>query len=314
LSLLVVGSIGIDTLETPFGRADGVLGGSAAYFALAASLYTRVQLVAIVGDDFPTEHVELLEAKGVDLAGLERAAGPTFRWGGKYRYDLNSRDTLFTELGVFAEFHPRLPPEFREAEYVFLANIHPALQLEVLTQVEKPRLTALDSMNLWINSARDALTTAISRVDVVSINDGEVREYAGTHNLFAASRRLLDLGPRAVVVKKGEHGALLIWADGVFFAPAYPLEDVVDPTGAGDAFAGGFVGYLAQCGDFSFPGIKRAMIHGSVMASFTVEEFGTARLVRLSADEVLQRYNTFQELTRFEPAPHLEGSIVRSSY
>jgi sugar/nucleoside kinase (ribokinase family) len=314
LSLLAVGSIGIDTLETPFGRADGVLGGSAAYFALAASLYTPVQLVAVVGDDFPTEHVEMLEAKGVDLAGLERVTGPTFRWGGRYRYDLNSRDTLFTDLGVFADFHPRLPPEFRQAEHVFLGNIHPALQLEVLDQVEKPRLTALDSMNLWINTARDTLTTAISRVDVVSINDSEVREYAGTHNLFAASRRLLDLGPRAVVVKKGEHGALLIWTEGVFFAPAYPLEDVVDPTGAGDAFAGGFLGYLAQCGDFSFSGIKRAMIHASVVASFTVEEFGAARLARLSAEDVLQRYNTFQELTRFEPLPRLEESIARSSY
>ena len=307
MSLLVVGSIGLDSLETPFGKAEQVLGGSAAYFALAASLYTDVQLVAVVGDDFPDEHVELLRSRGVDLGGLERVPGPTFRWGGRYHYDLNSRDTLFTELGVFADFHPKLPPNYRQAEYVFLANIHPSLQLEVLEQVERPQVKALDSMNLWINTAREPLTTAISRSDIVTINDSEAREYAGTHNLFAAARRLLDLGPRVVVVKKGEHGALLIRPEGVFFAPAYPLEEVVDPTGAGDAFAGGFFGYLANSGDFSSAGVKRAMIHGSVVASYTVEEFGPRRLARLSAHDIRERYSRFYELTSFEPVSQLEG-------
>jgi sugar/nucleoside kinase (ribokinase family) len=312
LTLLVVGSIGLDTLETPFGRADDVLGGSASYFSLAASLYTNVQLVAVVGDDFPAEHVQQFERHGIDLAGLERVPGPTFRWGGKYQFDLNSRDTLFTDLGVFADFHPKLPEAYRQAEYVFLANIHPALQLEVLEQVGEPTLVGLDSMNLWINTARDGLTEAISRVDVVTINDSEAREYAGTHNLFTAARRLLDLGPRAIVVKKGEHGAVLVWPEGVFFAPAYPLEDVVDPTGAGDAFAGGFVGYLAQYGDLSFAAIKRAMIHGSVVASFTVEAFGPERLARVSPEDLLERYRLFQDLTHFEPITHLEGTIIKS--
>jgi sugar/nucleoside kinase (ribokinase family) len=297
MSLLVVGSIGLDTLETPFGRADDVLGGSAAYFALAASLYTSVQLVAVVGDDFPTEHVELLESKGVDLGGLERVPGPTFRWGGRYQYDLNARDTLFTELGVFADFHPRLPPDYARSPYVFLANIHPSLQLEVLEQVEQPRLVALDSMNLWINTARETLTQAFSRVDMLTVNDSEAR--------------VLDLGPRAVVVKKGEHGAVLVWSEGVFFAPAYPLEDVVDPTGAGDAFAGGFIGYLAQHGDLSVAAIKRAMIHGSVVASFTVESFGPERLARVTPEDVLGRYTMFQELTHFEPITHIEGTVVK---
>jgi sugar/nucleoside kinase (ribokinase family) len=313
MSLLVVGSIGLDTLETPFGRATNVLGGSASYFSLAASLYTDVQLVAVVGDDFPRAQVELFERKGIDLAGLERVPGPTFRWGGKYQYDLNSRDTLFTELGVFADFHPRLPDHYRQAEDVFLANIHPSLQVEVLEQVQQPRLTALDSMNLWINTARDALTEVMTRVNVVTINDSEAREYAGTHNLFTAARQILDLGPRAVVIKKGEHGAVLVWREGVFFAPAYPLEDVVDPTGAGDAFAGGFVGYLSQSGDATFDSIRRAMIHGSVVASYTVEEFGPARLAEITPEHVLERYGRFQELTRFEPVTHLEGTIVRSS-
>ena len=312
MSLLVVGSIGLDTLETPFGRADDVLGGSASYFALAASLYTSVQLVAVVGDDFPKQYVALFEGKGIDLAGLERAAGPTFRWGGRYQYDLNARDTLFTELGVFADFHPKLPADYARSEYVFLANIHPSLQLEVLGQVEKPGLVALDSMNLWINTARDTLTEAFSRVDMITINDSEAREYVGTHNLFSAARRMLDLGPRAVVVKKGEHGAVLVWPEGVFFAPAYPLEDVVDPTGAGDAFAGGFIGYLAQHGDLSVAAIKRAMIHGSVVASFTVEAFGPERLAQVRPEDILERYTMFQQLTHFEPITHLEGTNVGS--
>lgn len=300
MALLVVGSLGLDTLETPFGRADEVLGGSAAYFALAASLYTDVQLVAVSGEDFPPQYEALFAARGIDLAGFQRVPGRTFRWGGRYHYDMNSRDTLFTDLGVFADFHPVLPPAYRATRDVFLANIHPSLQLEVLEQIDTPRLTALDSMNLWINTARDDLTRAIGRADLVTMNDSEAREFSGTPNLLGAARRLLDLGPKAIVVKKGEHGAMLIWRDGVFFAPAYPLEEVIDPTGAGDSFAGGFLGYLSSTGELSFPNIKRALVHGSVVASFCVEAFGPRRLESLTADEVAERYHLFQELTAYE--------------
>ena len=309
MAVLVVGSLGLDTLETPFGRADEVLGGSAAYFALAASLYTPVQLVAVAGDDFPPEHVQLFERKGIDLAGLSRELGRTFRWGGRYHYDMNSRDTLFTELGVFGDFHPVLPESFRSTRHVFLANIHPSLQLEVLDQVARPDLVALDSMNLWIDTAREDLTRVIERADFITVNDGEARQFSGTPNLLMAARKLLRLGPRAVVVKKGEHGAMLICPDGVFFAPAYPLENVVDPTGAGDSFAGGFLGYLASVGDLSFESIKRAIIHGSVVGSFCVEAFGLQRLATLTREEVDVRYGVFRELTAFEalaPAAAIE--------
>lgn len=312
-AVLVVGSIGLDTLETPFGRAENVLGGSASYFALAASLYAPVRLVGVVGEDFPDEHVELLRRRGVDLAGLQRRPGRTFRWAGRYHYDLNTRDTLDTQLNVFAEFHPDIPADYRDTPYVFLANIHPELQLEVLQQVSGPRLVVLDSMNLWIDTAREALDRVIGRADIVTMNDEEARQYADTHNLVLAAQRIRERGPRTVIIKKGEHGCLVAGQEGVFAAPGFPLEDVGDPTGAGDAFAGGFVGHLAETGDLSWAGIRRALIHGSVVGSFTVEAFGVERLAQLNRAEIDQRYRLFREITTFEPEGlgQAAGSIER---
>ena len=307
LDLVVVGSLGLDTLETPFERAERVLGGSGAYFALAAKLYTDVGIVAVVGDDFAEEHVDLLDRKGVDLQGLQRAPGETFFWSGRYHYDLNTRDTLETRLGVFSDFRPSLPEAYRQAPYVFLANILPALQTSVQEQIADPRLVVLDSMNLWIETQKDGLTEAMRRADIVTINDEEARQYAGSHSLRAAARKIMELGPSAVIVKKGEHGAVLVSNDGVFGAPALLLEEVKDPTGAGDSFAGGFLGYLAETGDTSFDGIKRAMVHGTAVASFTVEALGVQRLATVTRDEVEARYHEFLEFTRC-PAPQAAGA------
>jgi sugar/nucleoside kinase (ribokinase family) len=299
-AVLVVGSLGLDTLKTPFGEASDVLGGTTSYFSLAASIYTRVQLVAVVGEDFPTDYRAVLGSRDVDLRGLQVMEGKTFRWSGQYRYDMNVAETLDTQLNVFADFHPRLPDDYRDARFVFLANIHPALQLEVLDQVRQPQLVVMDSMNFWIEGARDTLSDVMRRADVVLLNDGEVRQYSDTPNLIAGARKILALGPRAVVVKKGEHGALLLSNDdGVFVAPAYPQEEVRDPTGAGDSFAGGFIGYLASREDTSPDAIRRAIIHGSAIASFTVEDFSVRRLERLTSEEVLERYTAFRNLTRF---------------
>jgi sugar/nucleoside kinase (ribokinase family) len=306
-SILLVGSIGLDTLETPFGRVEDVLGGSASYFALAASLYAPVRMVAVVGDDFPALHVNLLESHGVDLTGLQRVPGRTFRWSGRYRYDMNSRDTLDTQLNVFADFSPEIPEAHRESEIVFLANIHPQLQLQVLEQVREPRLVALDSMNLWIDIARDALDEVIKRVDVVTMNDEEARQYADTYNLIAAAQNILARGPKTVIIKKGEHGCLVAGQHGVFAIPGYPLDDVQDPTGAGDAFAGGVIGYLASRNDYSWRTLKSALVHGSVVGSFTVQSFGVDRLAALTRPEVEERYALFRELTTIEPS---EGAQV----
>ena len=298
--VLVVGSLGLDTVRTPFGEVTDVLGGTTSYFSLAASMHTVVQVVAVVGTDFPAEYRAIFEARGVDLRGLQVMEGETFRWAGEYRFDMNVAETLDTRLNVFADFHPKLPDDYRLAEYVFLANIHPALQLEVLSQVTQAKLVVLDSMNYWIESAKPTLTEVMRRADIVLLNDGEVRQYTGTANLVTAARSILDLGPRAVVVKKGEHGALLISKDdGVFVAPAYPQESLCDPTGAGDSFAGGFVGYLASRGDVSPASIRRAIIHGSAIASFTVEDFSVRRLERLTSEELLGRYAAFRNLTLF---------------
>jgi sugar/nucleoside kinase (ribokinase family) len=261
--VLVVGSLGLDTLKTPFGEARDILGGTTSYFSLAARIYTDVRVVAVVGNDFPQEYRDLLERGNVDLRGLQVMQGKTFRWSGQYRFDMNVARTLDTQLNVFADFHPDLPQDYRRTAYVFLANIHPSLQLEVLDQVEGPKLVVADSMNLWIDTTKDTLTEVLRRSDVVLLNDGEVRQYAGTPNLIAGGRAILELGPSAVVIKKGEHGALLISReDGVFVAPAYPQEEVRDPTGAGDSFAGGFIGYLASRDDTSSAAIRRAIIHG----------------------------------------------------
>lgn len=303
--VLVVGSLGLDTLKTPFGEVSDVLGGTTSYFSLAASIYTRVQVVAVVGSDFPPSYRAILESRDVDLRGLQVMPGKTFRWSGRYRFDMNVAETLDTQLNVFADFHPELPDDFRDARFVFLANIHPALQLEVLEQVREPKLVVMDSMNFWIDGARDTLTEVMRHADIVLLNDGEVRQYSGTANLITGARQILALGPQAVVVKKGEHGALLISDDdGVFVAPAFPQEDVRDPTGAGDSFAGGFIGYLASRDTSSAEAIRRAIIHGSAIASFTVEDFSVRRLERLTSDEVLERYAAFRNLTRFVDEVH----------
>ena len=306
--VLVVGSLGLDTLKTPFGEARDILGGTTSYFSLAARIYTDVRVVAVVGNDFPTEHRQLLEQGNVDLRGLQVMDGRTFRWSGQYRFDMNVAETLDTQLNVFADFHPRLPEDYGRTEYVFLANIHPSLQLEVLEQVHGPKLVVADSMNLWIDTTRDTLTEVLRRADIVLLNDSEVRQYAGTPNLITGGRAILDLGPRAVVIKKGEHGALLVSReDGVFVAPAYPQEEVRDPTGAGDSFAGGFIGYLASRDDASPAAIRRAIIHGCAVASFTVEDFGVRRLAAISSQDVLHRYSAFRNLTHFVDEQVAEG-------
>lgn len=306
MSILVVGSVGLDSIQTPFGRVKEALGGTATYFSIAASLYAPVNLVAVVGTDFPQEHIDFLKERGVDLQGLEVEGGRTFRWSARYDYDLGAAETLDTQLNVFASFHPRLPEEYRASQYVFLANIDPHLQLEVLSQVEEPRLTVLDTMNYWINYKKGALTEAMTAVDIVMINEDEARQYANTFSLVRATRKILSLGPRAVVVKKGEYGAAMFCANedpraAFFFVPAYPLEKINDPTGAGDSFAGGFIGYLAQQGDCSDECLKRAIVHGSVVASFAVEEFSIDRLRRLTWEEIEGRYQEFKHFTHFEP-------------
>ena len=305
MSILVVGSVALDSVQTPFGKVDDALGGSATYFAAAASMYERVSLVAVVGADFPQQHIDFLHSRNVDLAGLQRVEGKTFRWKGRYDYDLNRAQTLDTQLNVFASFHPRLPEHYRDAQYVFLANIDPELQSEVARQIKSPKLIALDTMNYWIDYKKDKLSEAMSLADIVLMNEAEAREYGNTFSLIRAARKILALGPRAVIVKKGEYGAAL-FADGAdmvsqyFFAPAYPLEKIADPTGAGDTFAGGVIGYLAKHNDTSMEALKRAIIHGSVAASFTVEAFSVDRLKSLTLDDIAQRYRDMQRVTHFE--------------
>ena len=299
--VLVVGSVALDSVETPFGQAREVLGGAATYFSYAASFFTRVRLVAIIGDDFPAEHVALLRARGVDLTGLTTTRGRTFRWTGRYGYDLNEAKTLDTQLNVFADFRPVLDGGLRKVPYVFLANIDPELQLDVVRQMaERPRLVALDTMNFWIQGKREALLAVVREVDVITINDAEARQLAGEANLVKAARAIAAMGPRAVVVKRGEYGALMV-ADGEFFImPAFPLESVYDPTGAGDAFAGGFMGYLASQDCFDHATMRHAMVYGSVMASFTVEDFSLDRLTRLRREEIEERCAAFHDLVRLE--------------
>jgi sugar/nucleoside kinase (ribokinase family) len=298
--LLVVGSVALDTVQTPFGKVQEVLGGSATYFSYAASFFTRVRLVAAVGGDFPARHLRFLEKRGVDLSGLQTSAsGRTFRWTGEYGYDLNEARTLDTQLNVLADFRPALGDDARRAPFLFLANIDPELQLEVVRQMaERPRLIALDTMNFWIQGKREALLRALREVDVITINEGEVRQLAGEPNLIKAARAIAALGPRTVVVKRGEYGALMLTESGFFVVPAYPLESVYDPTGAGDTFAGGFMGYLAAQESLDAATVRRAIVHGSVMASFTVEDFSLDRLARLEPPEIAERYAAFHELIR----------------
>ncbi len=299
-TVLVVGSVALDSVETPFGRADDVLGGSGTFFSSAASHFTPVQLVGVVGDDYPIEKLEALRERGVDISGVERAAGTSFRWRGRYRHDLNSAETLETHLGVFSHFRPKIPEAFRRAPFVFLANIDPRLQLQVLEQVEKPRLEACDTMNFWIESRRPELVELLGHVDLITLNDGEARQLTGLTNLVQAARWILDKGPKHVLIKKGEHGAFMFTNDSVFFAPAYPLESVFDPTGAGDSFAGGFIGSLAATGDLSDRAMRRAVVVGSAMGSFAVEKFSNTRLLEITRADIDARVQEFRQLVAFD--------------
>jgi sugar/nucleoside kinase (ribokinase family) len=298
--LLVVGSVAFDTVETRAGKRNEVLGGAASYFAVASSFLAPVRLVAVVGDDFPDEHCKLLEAHKVDLGGLERAPGRTFRWAGVYSKDFSTRTTLDTQLNVFEAFRPKLPPAWTTSEHVFLANIDPVLQLGVLDQIGKPKFVACDTMNFWIEGKRADLLRLLERVDMLLLNDEEARQLAGEANLPAAARAIRKLGPRAVVIKRGDAGALLFHEGGVFAAPAFPIEDVVDPTGAGDSFAGGFMGWLARERDTSPTSIRTAMIMGSVLASFAVEDFSLDRFRRLDLTQIRERFAAFADLVHFE--------------
>ena len=300
MSLLVVGSIALDSVETPFGRADNVLGGSGTFFSAAASHFGPVQLVGVVGDDYPMAQLEGLAARGVDMAGVERATGESFRWRGRYRHDLNSAETLETRLGVFSHFSPKIPAQFKHAPFVFLANIDPRLQLDVLKQVQRPTLVACDTMNFWIESRRADILALIGHVDLITLNDGEARQLTDCANLVRAARWIMDRGPTMVIIKKGEHGAFLFKANSIFFAPAYPLEEVFDPTGAGDSFAGGFMGYLASTGDLSDANLRRAVIYGSAMGSFAVEKFSVQRLLEIDNDDIARRVGEFRRLVAFE--------------
>ncbi|MCY4441410.1 MAG: PfkB family carbohydrate kinase [Deltaproteobacteria bacterium] len=299
MSVLVVGSMAFDSIETPHGRADRVLGGSAAYFALAAAVFAPVRIVGVVGEDFPEEHLTALSRSGVDLEGLQRAAGKTFFWHGRYHEDLNVRDTLEVQLNVLGDFDPRLPAGYEDTEYVFLGNMHPAAQSEVLSQLKQPRLVACDTMDHWINENPGELRKVLERVETVVINDSEARMLSGHDNIVRAARAILKMGPRAVLIKRGEYGVFQFSDDSTFVVPAYPLEDVLDPTGAGDSFAGAFMGCLAAGGANGDEGLRRAIVYGNVTASFTVEDFGPRRLLTLERGEVDERYRRFVELTRF---------------
>lgn len=300
MSILVVGSVAIDSVETPFGKVENALGGSGTYFSVSASYFSKINLVAVVGDDFPENHIKLLKRHNIDLAGLKRVQGRTFRWKGQYTYDLNSAQTLDTQLNVFADFKPEIPAQYRGSEYVFLGNIDPELQLEVLTQVKKPRLVALDTMNFWIERKRQELKKTLKFVDILIINEAEARQLAEENNLVKAAKTIFSWGPRAIVIKRGEYGAILFGNNHIFSAPAYPLETVSDPTGAGDSFAGGFMGYLANCNSRKKMDLSRAIIFGSVMASFNVEDFSLNRLSSLKWNDIKKRFCQFKKLTHFE--------------
>jgi sugar/nucleoside kinase (ribokinase family) len=311
LSILVVGSVALDNVQTPAGNRNRTLGGACTYFATAASLYDHIRIVAVVGSDFPQEHLDFLKTRNVDLRGLQIVEGKTFFWAGCYGEDWDTCQTLDTQLNVFADFHPNVPPELRDSEYVFLANIHPDLQVEVLRQMHTPRLTALDSMNYWISSQKASLTRALSMVDVVLFNEGETKQFAQESNLISAARRILDVGPKVLIIKRGQYGSMLVTrgddlGESFFLLPAYPLEQVIDPTGAGDTFAAGFMGYLARMGELSLEAIRRAIVHGTVVASFTVQDFSVDRLRTLTLEDIQTRYDELRCLTYFEPMTSAE--------
>ena len=297
--LLVVGSVALDTVETCHDRREEILGGAACYSCYAASFFAPTRLVGVVGSDFPAAHEELLRSRGIDLGGLERTPGRTFRWTGRYAADFNTRTTLDTQLNVFETFRPKLPPAWTESPFVFLANIDPELQLEVLTQVRKPRLAACDTMNFWIGGKRRALLSVLERVDMILLNDEEARQLSGKDSLPAAARAIVALGPQAVVIKRGDAGALLFQGDDIFAAPAFPLDHVVDPTGAGDCFAGGLLGCLAAARDLSPAAVRSALVAGTVLASFCVEDFSLDRLRALDRAQICARIAAYADLLRF---------------
>lgn len=300
--LVIVGTVAFDAIETPFGKTDKILGGAATYIGLAASQFkVDGAIVSIVGGDFPKKDLKMLEEKGMDLSGLEVVEnGKTFFWSGKYHNDMNTRDTLITDLNVLADFNPKVPENYRDAEVVMLGNLHPLVQLDVIEQMHSPKLIVLDTMNFWMNSTLDELMQVIAKVDVITINDEEARQLSGEYSLVKAAHKIMKMGPNYIVIKKGEHGALLFKNDDVFFAPAMPLREVFDPTGAGDTFAGGFTGYLAKTGDYSFENMKNAVINGSALASFCVEKFGAERLLDLANGDVHERIQQFRSLTQFD--------------
>jgi len=302
VSLLVVGSVALDTVETPFGNVKDALGGSAVYISIAAGYFTTpIRLVAVVGGDFPKEHIKFMESHQIDLDGLQKVeAGKTFRWGGKYHYDLNVRDTLFTDLNVFKNFDPKIPSGFKSSSYVVLGNIDPVLQLRVLNQINKPRLVVGDTMNYWIETKPKELMKTMKFMNAIIVNDSEARLLTHEPNLIKAAKKIIKMGPKIIIIKKGEHGAMLVTDDTIFSAPAYPLETIFDPTGAGDAFAGGFIGWIARTDDLSTENLKRAVVYGSTLASFCVEKFSVDSLRDLSYLKIRDRFHSFMDLSRFD--------------
>ena len=299
MSVLAVGTVAFDSIETPFGSAERILGGSAAYFALGASFFAPVRIVGVIGKDFPREYLEVFTQRRIDIDGLKREAGETFHWRGRYHEDINVRDTLELHLNVLSGFVPKLPDHYRDAEYVFLGNIDPVMQMEVLNQTRSMKLVALDTMDHWIRESAGELQKVLKRVEVLVINDSEARLLSGYNNIVRAARAILKMGPETVLIKRGEYGVLQFSQSSTFATPAYPLEEVFDPTGAGDSFAGGFLGHLARSKDHSNGGLRRAIVYGSVVASYTVEDFGVKRLTAISLPQIEERYQRFVELTDF---------------
>lgn len=303
MSLLVIGSVAFDAIETPFGKTDKIIGGAATYISLSSSYYTKdVKLVAVVGEDFPQTDIQLLQNHGIDTEGLQIKKGEkSFFWSGKYHNDMNTRDTLVTELNVLGDFDPIIPDNYQDCEFLMLGNLAPKVQETVIDRLKtRPRLIVMDTMNFWMDIAMDDLRKTISMVDVLTINDEEARQLSGDYSLVKAAKKIMDMGPKFLIIKKGEHGALLFHQNEVFFAPALPLEEVFDPTGAGDTFAGGFIGYISKTEDVSFENMKRAVVYGSAMASFCVEKFGTERLINLTEDEITRRVQQFKNLSQFD--------------
>jgi sugar/nucleoside kinase (ribokinase family) len=300
VSILVVGSVALDSVETPFGKVDEAVGGSATFFSTSASYFSSVNLVGVVGTDYPLNEIEFLKKRGVDFTGLQIVEGLTFRWAGKYNFDFNERETIYTHLNVFSSFHPVIPESYKNSEFVFLGNIAPELQLSVLDQVRQPKSVILDTMNFWISGSLDSLKEVLQKVNIFMLNDSEARLLTGHTNLIKAAKSIFQMGPETIVIKKGEHGAVLMTPHSSFFIPAFPVENVFDPTGAGDTFAGGFVGFLAKTHDLSEPNLRRAVVYGSAMASFCVEDFSIRALQSLTLEQINQRVMDFKAISQFE--------------